>query len=101
VQDDDGPTPDDILNAWRDTSRAADLVDRLTMVAASVESEAERNAIALDEIADLAEQTARSAERAATRAREAANAARSVADRSGPDPGGTGDRIPRSRLTGS
>jgi hypothetical protein len=76
---DDG-TPAEVVDLWRDTTLAADLVDRLTIAAVDVAEQAERNAAALEEVASLAEQAARSAERAAIRARRAAGHARELAD---------------------
>jgi methyl-accepting chemotaxis protein len=72
--------PEEIVDVWRDTSLAAELVDRLSESAIAPLTQAERNALAMEQIADLAEQAAQSTERAAKRARQAANEARRLAD---------------------
>jgi hypothetical protein len=77
---DDTERPEDIVDIWRDTTRAAELVERLSQSAVIPDSQAERNAVAMEQIADLAEQAARSTERAALRARQAASEARRIAD---------------------
>jgi hypothetical protein len=77
---DDTQSPEEIVDVWRDTTRAAELVERLTQSAVVPESQAERYAVALEHIADLAEKAARSTERAAVRARQAAADARRIAN---------------------
>jgi hypothetical protein len=65
----------DLLDAWRDASRAAELAERLAEVARSAVDKGERDAASSAEIATLAEDVAASATRAAAAAREVARIA--------------------------
>ena len=69
----------ELLDAWRDASRAAELAERLAEVARSAVEKGERDAASTEEIATLAEEVAASASRAAAAAREAARIAASEA----------------------
>lgn len=69
----------ELLDAWRDTSRAAELAERLAEVARSAVEKGERDAASTEEIATLAEEVAASASRAAAAARDAARIAASEA----------------------
>lgn len=77
---DDMPTTSELLEFWRDASRAAQLARRLTEIAEEAVVRAETEATGAEEIAALAEATAASAETAAARARAAADRLRAVAD---------------------
>lgn len=72
--------PADLLNAWRDAVRAAELAERLATVAAEASFAADERAIDTAELANLAEQAAASATRAAERARATATAAATFAN---------------------
>ena len=74
-----GPTTEELLDAWRDATRAAVLADRLAEVAARAAEEAEQDAVEVEEVARMAEEVAAAAEQAAARARAAARRARSAA----------------------
>lgn len=65
----------ELLDAWRDASRAAELAERLAEIARTAVEKGERDAASTEEIATLAEEVAASASRAATAAREAAKIA--------------------------
>ncbi len=67
-------TSDELLLAWQDTTRAAELARRLSEVAEAASLAAEQDAADSEEVAVLAES-------AATAATEAAARARAVADR--------------------
>jgi hypothetical protein len=69
---DDVPKTADLLEAWRDATRAADLARRLAEVAAAASAAAERDAAEAEEVAALAEATAQAAEGAAQKARATA-----------------------------
>ena len=69
----------ELLDAWRDASRAAELAERLAEVARNAVDKGERDAASTEEIATLAEEVAASASRAAAAAREAARIAASEA----------------------
>jgi hypothetical protein len=77
--DDVRPTQSELLDAWRDAARAAQLTERLAAGAIKVADEAESDASASEEIADLAEGVSRDAGLAATKARQAATKARRLA----------------------
>lgn len=77
---DETPSPEEIVGVWKDTTRAAELVERLSQAAVVPETDAERNATVMEQIAELAEQAARSTEAAAVRARQAASEARRIAN---------------------
>jgi methyl-accepting chemotaxis protein len=68
-------TTQELLEAWRDASRAAELADRLANAAVRAADQAATDATAAQELATLAEDVAASAERAAHVAREAATKA--------------------------
>jgi hypothetical protein len=71
----------DLLDAWREASRAADLAARLALGAAEAAEQAQEDAEAADDIATMAEATAEAAERAALAARRAARRAALLAER--------------------
>ena len=73
-------TTQDLLEQWRDATRAAELAERLASVAAESAARADQVAVGTDEIALMAERAAKTAERAArsTFARE--NRAGTLAD---------------------
>jgi hypothetical protein len=79
---DDRVTTPDLLEAWRDATRAAELANRLAKLAAENAERADLNANAADEVATLAEQAAQAAAAAADRARASADHARDVARQS-------------------
>lgn len=62
----------ELLEAWRNASRAAELADSLAANASAVSDTAYATAAAAEEIATLAEEAAVAAERAANTARDAA-----------------------------
>lgn len=76
---DETVTTAELLTAWREATRAAELAERLSALAAETADRADTNAQASEEIADLAEQAAAAATRAAERARAAAGQAREAA----------------------
>lgn len=65
-------TKAELLAAWRDAVRAAEMAERLASVAAEAASQADLRAAVSGEIAELAERTAELAQRAAERARAVA-----------------------------
>lgn len=79
---DDPVTTAELLAAWREASRAAELADRLAEQAHSSAERADINAATAEEVAALAEQVAEVAASAAARARSAAEGARALARRS-------------------
>jgi hypothetical protein len=70
------PSLDELLDAWRDATRAAELAERLATVALEAAQHADRTALTSEEIVTLADAAASAAERAAVTAREAATRAR-------------------------
>jgi len=76
---DEAVTTADLLEAWREATRAAELAERLASVALDVSEEAERNAVASEEIAEIAERAADAAQQGAETARSAALRARQSA----------------------
>jgi hypothetical protein len=86
-------TTAELLTAWRDATRAAELADRLAQIALEAADRADSIALGSEEIADLAEQAAASATRAAERARAAAVQAREAARE------GRQDRLPAAEAT--
>ena len=72
-------TTADLLDAWREASRAAELAERLASLALDAAEQADANALASEEIANLADEALRSAEHAADIARKAATRARELA----------------------
>ncbi len=79
---DERPTTAELLEAWRETKRAAELAERLAALAADAATQADRNALAYESIAAMAEEESQAAERAASNAREAAAQARRHANES-------------------
>ena len=77
---DDLPTSADLLTAWRDATRGAELARRLAEVAEALAETAEHDAVAAEEVAALAEATAKAAEAAAAKARATANRMHGVAE---------------------
>lgn len=77
---DDIPTAADLLSAWRDAKRAAELTRRLAEVAEDVSATAENDAAAAEEVAALAETTAKAAEATSARARATADRMRGAAE---------------------
>jgi hypothetical protein len=72
----------DLLTAWRDATRAAELADRLAQMASEAADTADRSAMASEEIAKMAERAAKAADRAAMSARDAAKRAAALAKES-------------------
>ena len=72
-------TTSDLLEAWREATRAAELAERLATIALTAAEDAERNAMASEEIAEMAERAAEAAQHAAETARRAAARAREFA----------------------
>lgn len=68
-------TTADLLLRWREATRAAELAERLAVVATQAADQTDANALASEQIAGLAEKAAAAAERAATTARKAATRA--------------------------
>jgi len=65
-------TAPELLDAWRDAARAAELAERLASTALHAADRADGDAATAEELALLAEEAATAAERAARAAREAA-----------------------------
>ena len=78
--DDSPPTTADLLQAWRDATRASELAERLAAGANDAAKLAEQGATEFEAIAQMAEQAATSSERAATIARDAATRAHAFAE---------------------
>jgi hypothetical protein len=76
---DETVTTDELLEAWRDASRAADLAERLATMAAETADRAELNAEEAAAVAAMAERAAESAAAAAQRARTSADQANELA----------------------
>jgi hypothetical protein len=72
-------TTEELLEQWRDATRAAELAERLAQLAAEGAERADQNAAAAEEIARMAERAAKAAERAAVSARKAATRAATFA----------------------
>jgi hypothetical protein len=72
-------TTADLLTAWRDAIRAAELAERLAAAAAEAAAQADVRAAGSAEIAALADRAAQAATRAAERARIAATEAAELA----------------------
>ena len=77
-----GITTNELLNAWREATRAAELAERLARIALEAADHADRHAVASEDIAALAESAAAAADKAAETARVAATRARSFATES-------------------
>jgi hypothetical protein len=73
--DEDVVSTAELLTAWRDATRAAELADRLAQLASEAADTADRSALASEDIAKMAERTAKASDRAATSARAAAKRA--------------------------
>jgi hypothetical protein len=73
--DEDVVSTADLLTAWRDATRAAELADRLAQLASEAAETADRSAMASEDIAKMAERAAKAADRAAVSARAAAKRA--------------------------
>jgi hypothetical protein len=69
----DRVTAPELLDAWRDAARAAELAERLASTALRAADRADRDAATAEELAVLAEEVATAAEHAARAAREAAS----------------------------
>lgn len=80
--DDEGIDTADLLAAWRDATRAAELTERLAGMASEAADTADRSAMASEEIARMAERAAKAADRAARSARDAATRAAALATES-------------------
>lgn len=65
-------TPAELLEQWREATRAAELAERLANLARMSVERSDRDSVAAQEIAKIAERAAKHAERAAKIAREAA-----------------------------
>lgn len=78
--DDPIPTAAELLEQWREATRAAELAERLAELAMLSASQADRSAVVSEQIARMAEKAAVAAERAATSARKAATQAQQLAD---------------------
>ena len=70
----------DLLNTWREASRAAEVAAQLAKQAVESAATSDLTATAAEEIADLAERAAEAADTVARRARAAADEARRVAN---------------------
>lgn len=68
-------TTEDLLEEWRDATRAAELAERLAKLAAESALRADQSASGAEEIARMAERAAKAAERASNSARKAADRA--------------------------
>jgi hypothetical protein len=66
-------TTADLLAAWREATRAAELAERLASEALAISHEADVTALESAELAELAAQAAAAAQRAADRARQLAD----------------------------
>ncbi len=76
-------TTSELLDAWRDATRAAELAKRLAEIAEEAALKADADASAAEEISGLAEQVAASAEVAARKARATSDRLRAVAAQAG------------------
>ena len=79
-------TTAELLEEWREATRAAQLAERLAEIAKASVERSDRDALAANEIATMAERAAKHAERAAKVAREAGERAAAFAreNRAGP-----------------
>lgn len=68
-----------LLDAWREAMRAAELAERLARLAEATAEDADESAVASEEIAQLAERAAVAASNAAQSARNAASRTAAVA----------------------
>ena len=90
-------TTAELLDAWRDASRAADLAERLAELARRAAEKGEQDAASAQEIAALAEEVAASAERASRAARAAARKASDDASRLGDQLSGANEAVQDAR----
>lgn len=72
-------TTAELLEAWREATRAAELAEQLTKFAEEAADQADANAAASEEVAELAEKVAEAASAAAASARGAAERAAALA----------------------
>jgi hypothetical protein len=72
-------TAAELLEKWREATRAAQLAERLAEIAKASVERSDRDALAAEEIARMAERAAKHAERAAKVAREASERATAFA----------------------
>ena len=72
-------TTQDLLEEWREATRAAELAERLAKLASESATRADQAAVGAEEIARMAERAAKASERAAASARKAANQAAACA----------------------
>lgn len=72
-------TTADLLEKWREATRAAELARRLAALAQEASSDADASAAVSEQIAQMAEKAAKAAEEAAASAREAADHAAAAA----------------------
>lgn len=72
-------TTQDLLEKWREATRAAQLAKRLAELAAAAVEQADASALSTEEIAQMAERVAREADQAAASARKAADRAAAYA----------------------
>ena len=77
--DDEVLTTQDLLEQWREATRAAELAERLARLAAESAARADQAAVGSEEIARMAERAAKAADRAALSARKAADHAATFA----------------------
>ncbi len=75
-------TTHELLEQWREATRAAELAERLAKMAAESAARADQAAVGAEEIARMAERAAKAAERAALSARKAADRAARFASES-------------------
>ena len=75
------PTPEELRAAWRDAATAAELAARLATEAADALAQADEDALAAEDLAQLAEVAAVASELAARRARGVADQASGAARR--------------------
>jgi hypothetical protein len=73
------PDTEELLDAWRDAQRAAELAERLAAAALEAAERADRAALSSEDVADLADAASAAAERASRTAREVATRARALA----------------------
>ena len=73
--DEERLTTADLLEQWREATRAAELAERLAKLARTSVERSDRDSVAAQEIAKIAERAARHAERTAKIAREASDRA--------------------------
>ena len=76
---DEPMTTGELLEQWREATRAAELAERLARLAQTSVERADRDAVAAQEIARMAERAAKHAERTARIARDAADRAQAFA----------------------